>query len=273
VNGERFDRNERFFGAEGQAKIQATRLAIVGAGGLGSIVATEAAYLGIRTVAIIDGDIVTDSSLNRLLGAVPNDATKATSKVAVAERVYRAIRPDADIEPIPGWLDEPRARAAIAAADVIVGCLDDDFARLQLTGIASAARRPLLDLASDIGDEGRIYGGRVAFAEPGRRCLSCLGVLDPEELALGGLSAEQRVARDRNYGVPKGQLDVVGASVVTINGVVASLGMTELMVLLTGIRSPRITLTYLGHTGAVLPRTDEPTNPCYYCGRTTESDD
>jgi molybdopterin/thiamine biosynthesis adenylyltransferase len=273
VTGERFDRNERFFGAEGQAKIQAARLVIVGAGGLGSIVATEAAYLGIRTVAIIDGDIVTESSLNRLLGAVPDDAIKATPKVVVAERVFRAIRPDADIEAIAGWLDEPPARAAITAADVIVGCLDDDFARLTLTGIVSAARRPLLDLASDIADDGRIYGGRVAFAEPGRRCLSCLGVLDPEELALGGLTPEQRAARDRTYGVRKDALDVLGASVVTINGVVASLGMTELMVLVTGIRSPRITLTYLGHTGAVRPRTDEPTEPCYYCGRTTGSDD
>ena len=266
-DGGRFDRNERLFGAEGQARIRTTRLAVVGAGGLGSFVVPEAAYLGVGAMTVIDDDVVTESSLNRLMGAVPADVPAATPKVEVAARVARAIDPDLSVEPIKAWLTDERARAAIAAADVIVGCLDDDYARLQLNEIASDARRPLIDLASDVVDEGRHYGGRVAVALPGRRCLSCLGVLDPDELALGALSPEQRSARDRTYGIRRDALDARGASVVTINGVVASLAMTELMVLVTGLRAPRATLTYRGETGAVLVNGDDPTAACYYCGR------
>jgi hypothetical protein len=266
-NGGRFDRNERLIGAEGQAKIAATRIAVVGAGGLGSFVVPEAAYLGIATMAIIDKDVVTDSSLNRLMGAVPGDARAATPKVDVAARVVRAINPDATIDPIQAWLDDAGAQAAIEEADIVMGCLDDDFARLQLTEIASRAGKPLVDLASDVLDEGRHYGGRVAFALPKRRCLSCLGLLDAEELALGGMTEQQRAARDRIYGVSREALDRHGASVVTINGVVASLGMTEVLVYLTGLRRPRVTLTYRGETGAVHFRTEEPTSACYYCER------
>jgi hypothetical protein len=270
-DGGRFDRNERLFGADGQARIRAARLAVVGAGGLGSFVVPEAAYLGVGGMAVIDDDVVTESSLNRLMGAVPADVLAATPKVEVAARAARAIDPDLSVEPIKAWLTDARARAAISAADVIVGCLDDDYARLQLNEIASDARRPLIDLASDVVDEGRHYGGRVAVALPGRRCLSCLGVLDPVELALGALSPEQRAARDRTYGINRDLVDARGASVVTLNGVVASLGMTELMVLVTGLRSPRSTLTYRGETGAVLVNSNDPTDACYYCGRTQSS--
>jgi hypothetical protein len=266
-NNPRFDRNERFFGAEGQARIEATRIAIVGTGGLGSFVVAEAAYLGIASFALIDKDVVTPSSLNRLMGSLPEDAEQATPKVLVAERVIRAINPDATVDAVAAWLDDSAAREALSSADVLIGCLDDDFARLQLTEIASRARKPLVDLASEILDGASVYGGRVVFAQPGRRCLWCLDELDRNELMLRGLAPEQRVARDRTYGIAKSSLEERGASVVSINGVVASLAVTELMVYLTGLRAPAITLTYRADSGAVMVRRDEPTTPCPYCGR------
>ena len=263
----RFDRNERMFGATGQAKIAATRLAIVGCGGLGSAFGQQAAYLGVRSFALVDADVVTESSLNRLVGSLPGDAAAATPKVLVVQRVIRSIEPGSDVDAIEEWLDGPRARSAIVGAHVIIGCLDDDIARLELTAITSEAKRPYLDLASEVGDGAEWYGGRVLFAEPSRRCPYCLGELDPDELALAGLSREQRIARDKSYGVSTSELGTRGASVVSINSVVASLALTELMVYLTGLRPPAIGLTYRGERGVVLRRTDEPTGPCPYCGR------
>jgi hypothetical protein len=53
--------------------------------------------------------------------------------------------------------------------------------------------------------------------------------------------------------------------VVSINGVVASLAITEFIVGVTGIRPPHHLLTYYGHLGKVTVNTDEPRPDCYYC--------
>lgn len=262
----RFDRNERLFGTAGQEKIEATAIAIVGCGGLGSIFGQQAAYLGIRGFGLIDADLVTASSMNRLVGAVPADVD-TTLKVGVVERTIKSVAPDASVTTVPDWLTSAAARSTIGQANVIVACLDDDVARLELTGLAVELGKPVLDLASDVNEEGTEYGGRVVFAEPGVRCVYCLGELDPEELALANLTPQQRRARDKIYGVRRGALDHRGASVVSLNGVVASLGLTELMVCITGLRPPAIKLTYLGHHGTVRKTTQEPTGPCPYCGR------
>ena len=261
-----FDRNERFFAREGQEGIEGIRLAIVGCGGLGSILTQQAAYLGFRRFGLVDADIVTGSSMNRLVGAVPSDVDR-TPKVEVAERVIRSVDPAAEVNAVRQWLEHPNSRALVAGSDIVVGCLDDDVARLQLTELASNAHRPYFDLASDIGEGGETYGGRVVFAEPGRRCVYCLGELDAGELALAGLTPEQRAARDTVYGIRRDALGSTGASVVSINGVIASLALTELMVYVTGLRAPAIALTYRAERGAVLRRTSEPTGPCPYCGR------
>jgi tRNA A37 threonylcarbamoyladenosine dehydratase len=62
---DRYIRNEGLFGAEGQAKIAGTKVTMAGMGGLGSHVAQQLAYLGVRMFALIDFDIVTESSMNR----------------------------------------------------------------------------------------------------------------------------------------------------------------------------------------------------------------
>jgi hypothetical protein len=91
--------------------------------------------------------------------------------------------------------------------------------------------------------------------------------LDPEELARGGLDEAQRAARDRIYGVRVAALGARGASVVSLNGVVASLGLTELMVAVTGLREPAMVLRYRGDLARITRVRDEPTRPCPYCGR------
>jgi hypothetical protein len=261
----RFDRNERMFGAVGQARIVSTRIAVVGVGGLGSHVVQQAAYLGIGALVLVDADIVTESSLNRLVGARPVDV--GSLKVEVAQRLVHEVAPAAQTLAVSEWLDTQIAVAAIQTADVVFGCLDTDRARLALTALTSAAGLPYLDLATEIGPSASWYGGRVLFAEPGVRCAYCLGELDPSELALAALSEAHRVARGGSYGVHDDSLDSSGASVVSLNGIVASLAMTELLVYLTGLRRPAITLTYRGDKGVVTRRTNEPTGPCPYCGR------
>jgi hypothetical protein len=76
---------------------------------------------------------------------------------------------------------------------------------------------------------------------------------------------EDRANREAIYGVNRKLLGETGPSVVSINGVVASLAVTEFMVAVTGIRRPQRLMNYYGHQSSTRPSTDQPNQDCYYC--------
>jgi molybdopterin-synthase adenylyltransferase len=212
-------------------------------------------------------DVVTDSSLNRLVGAVDTDVAAETKKIAVAERTIKAVKPGATVVTIDGKLTGAEAKAAIARADIVFGCLDRDVHRLELTELCTRYARPCFDLATDtIGEGGElVYGGRVIFCD-GTRCLVCLPeILNQEEIARDRMSPEQREADRRIYGVDRDALAGSGPAVVSLNGVVGSLGVTEFMVYVTGLREPASQLIYRGERGSVTKSVDQPEPGCYYC--------
>ncbi len=265
----RYSRNEALFGAEGQAKIAGTKVAIVGLGGLGSHVAQQLAYLGVVEYALVDFDTVTDSSLNRLVGAVDTDVAAKTTKIAVAERTINAVRPDAAAVCVDGKVTGTEAEAVIARADVAFGCLDRDIHRLELTELCARYAKPYFDLATDTEGEGEgiVWGGRVVFCD-GSRCLVCLPkVLNQEGISRDRMSPEQRDADRRIYGIDRDALADTGPAVVSVNGVVASLAVTEFMVYVTELRDPASQLIYRGERGIVTKSVDQPEPDCYYCAR------
>jgi molybdopterin/thiamine biosynthesis adenylyltransferase len=266
VGAERFSRNERLFGAEGQKRIGATKIAIVGLGGLGSHVAQQLAYLGVANYGLLDFDIVTDSSLNRLVGAGDADVAAATKKVIVAKRTITRINLDAMVRTADDRVDGPEAEPLVRGADVVFGCLDRDLPRLQLTELCARYAKPLFDLASDVGGEADElwYGGRVLFCD-GKRCVSCLGLLDQREMARDSMSPEQREAHDRIYGIARTALENTGPMVVSINGTVASVAVTEFMALVTGLRQPFAHLNYRADQQVIRSSLDPPEPGCYYC--------
>src|SRR4051812_45302607 len=117
MESDRYSRNEALFGKEGQRKLVATKVVVVGSGGLGSPVGQQLAFAGVRDIAPIDFDVVTDSSLNRLIGAVPADVVAGTKKVVVADRTIKAINPNALVNAVDGELTDKKAVAAITRAD------------------------------------------------------------------------------------------------------------------------------------------------------------
>jgi molybdopterin/thiamine biosynthesis adenylyltransferase len=258
----RYARHIEFFGAEGQRKIAATRVAIVGVGGLGCHVAQQLAYLGVLDFALADADEVTESNLNRLVGAVPADV--GAPKVDVVARMIEAIQPEARVRKAPRQFASARPPVEFEETDVVFGCVDEDPARLELVRYASARALPYIDLASDIAPEGE-FGGRIVFATNGERCLSCLGELDQHALARAQMSSEQRAADNEIYGINRDELEEGGPSVVSINGVVASLAVTEFMSWRTGLREPVGYLNYRGDRGTVGIRADPEREFCGYC--------
>ena len=262
----RFDRQESFFGKAGQEKLRHASVAIVGVGGLGTHVAQQLALLGIGKLALIDHEELSETNRNRYVSARHDDPIPGSPKVLLGERMVKAFNPDVIVETVPYELCSPQAFEAVNASDFVMGCLDSAGPRLVLTELCAAYSRPYFDLATEIHPgEPLVYGGHLCFSN-GEGCLVCLEELDVAEAQRDLATPEAQAERRRIYGVEHQDLAESGPSVVSLNGVVASLGVTELLLELVGIRKARAFLRYRADLATVTARRDPPRHGCYYCG-------
>jgi molybdopterin/thiamine biosynthesis adenylyltransferase len=261
---DRYSRNELLFGAEGQKRIAGARVGVVGLGGLGSHVGQQLAYLGVLDYVLVDDDAVSGSSLNRLVGARVGDV--GAPKVVVAERLITAVQPSASIVTVEHGLPAPKTLKALSDRTHIIGCVDREAPRLQLTDLSSQERIIYIDTATDVEMDGE-YGGRIVVAAGGNGCLFCLGQIDQEELRREQMTPEQRHVHDATYGIDQGALHGAGPSVVSLNGVVASLAINEFMVSVTEMGDPAGHLIYRARSRRLTRSIDSPSPTCPYCGR------
>lgn len=263
---ERSDRNIRFFGKNGQDRLRATKVSIVGVGGLGTHVCQQLSYLGVSEIRAIDHEELDLTNLNRYVTAYADDPIPGSRKVELCERQILRIDPSIVVKKVHAPLRSAVAFQAIQSADYIFGCVDNEGSRLILTELCSAYARPYFDLATEIiPDNEPTYGGRVCVAWNGNGCLVCLDELDLQEAQRDLANSAARCDVQAIYGVDADFLNNKGPSVISINGVIASLGITEFMLMATGIREPRKLLTYRGQLGIVAANLDKPTPDCYYC--------
>jgi ThiF family protein len=266
MDGEREDRNVRLFGRDGQDRIHETKVVVVGIGGVGTHLVQQLSLLGVRRFVLLDGEQLERTNLNRYVGARADDPIPGTPKVALGERIIRSVESTADVEKIGHSVLSARGLAAVTSGNVVFGAVDDEGVRLALTEWCASFARPYIDVASDVDAvDGLRYGGRVCVAWDGTGCLACLGALDVAAAQQSFLGEAQRRDRAAIYGVPAAALEGPGPSVVSINGVVASLAVTEFMVAVTDMRPPHRLLTYRADLGGVSIGRDLPDPQCYYC--------
>jgi molybdopterin-synthase adenylyltransferase len=263
----RYARQVLAFGEEGQKKIEAVRVGIVGLGGLGSQLAQAMAHLGVRTFVLVDDDGTDPTSLNRLIGAQPSDAADRRLKVRVAEDHVHRINPGAEVVPLPKNLRSREALERLIGCPVIFGAVDHDGPRLILMELAAAYGAVLIDCATEIVvEEGQLsdFGGRVVVARPGDFCLGCAGEIDREAAKQ---ELETPLTRSLRQAHGYGLSDrMPSPSVVSLNGVIANIAVTEFLVMTTGIREPNRCLVYHGLRGNVNLRTDSRRDDCFTCG-------
>ena len=260
----RYDRQVRAFGSEGHERIASSRVVIAGLGGIGSIVAMELAHLGVQDIVVIDDDRIEDSNLNRLLGATPDDVGRL--KVDFAAEQYLRLQPEAHVATVPAQIRDQAAIAAAANADVLFGCVDTDSGRLILNELAVTHAIPYIDCGTGINaSDGLIdnAGGRVIVWVPGRPCLLCCREIDRAVAAAEIESDEQRAFR-RREGYVTGA-NITEPAVISLNGTVASLAVTEFLALVTGYRPAKHYTYYDMLDQRVGPRLVERDPRCFTC--------
>lgn len=274
-----FARQELALGAHGQARLRDLRVAVVGLGGIGSLVSMQLAHLGVREIVLIDGDIVDASNLSRIVGATKEDVGR-TTKVGVAARYAESLGLTGRVESHAEYLSSTHA-AVLAGCDLIVSGVDRQMPRAMLNRLAYRHAVRLIDLGTvfRVGGTGTIIGdaGRVVVVGPGNPCLGCWGHLDPHALRIESLSQEQREAEE-NAGYIEGASEAQ-PSVIAFNASVAGAGVIEVLRFATafaGADAPPMRLAFSFGEGTVRRNALAGDRRCEICGEgraidTTES--
>ncbi len=154
-------------GLEGQARLAAASVLIVGAGGLGSPLSLYLAAAGVGRIGVIDGDRVESSNLHRQV--LYTTADEGESKAEAAARHLQALNPQVVIEPMAQRLTAENALEIISRYSVVADGTDS-FATRYLVNDACVAA----DVPNVFASVNRFDGQASVFATPDGPCYRCL---------------------------------------------------------------------------------------------------
>jgi adenylyltransferase/sulfurtransferase len=156
-------------GIEGQQRLLAARVLIIGVGGLGSPVAMYLAASGVGHLVLVDHDRVELTNLQRQ--PIHNTNTLGLLKVESAKLAIAALNPEVRISAIDRKLDEHELVAEVKAADAVVDCSDNLLTRFAVNRACVIAKKPLVSGAV-VRFEGQVSVFRAEL--PDSPCYACL---------------------------------------------------------------------------------------------------
>jgi molybdopterin/thiamine biosynthesis adenylyltransferase len=257
----RFDRQVRAFGDEGQRVLRKLNVAVVGAGGTGSLVIQQIAHLGVGSVLLIDPDRVDVTNLNRVAGAGHKDI--GLRKVEVATRLIHAIDDAIVVQAIAGDIRDAPTLRNLLDVDFFFCSTDSDGSRAVINQFAYQYLIPGIDMGVVIQvEEGNIgqIAGRVQMLSGGLPCLVCAEVLNSEAVRRDLLS---EVARKLDPYIP-GE-GIAQPAVISINGIAASWAVTMFLAAVVGVPLSTRYLRLRMERGVSSPIGLAPNPSCYVC--------
>ena len=198
-------------GGSGQERLLGARVALVGAGGLGSPAGLYLAAAGVGTLGVIDDDRVELSNLQRQVAHTTRRVGE--SKAASARAAFEALNPDCRVVPHAERLTAANARELLGGYDLVLDGSDNFPTRYLVNDACVLLAKPLVS--------GAVYRfeGQVTTILPGTGpCYRCLFETPPPA---GTVPSCQEAG-------------VLGA----VTGVVGTLQAVEALKLLLGIGDP-----------------------------------
>jgi adenylyltransferase/sulfurtransferase len=171
LHDDRYSRQILFreIGAEGQRKISAAQVAIVGCGATGSAIASLLARAGVGTIRIIDRDYVEPSNLQRQTLFEESDASESLPKAIAAARRIAAFNSEIVVEPEVADLTPANIESLLRGANVILDGTDNFETRYLLNDYAVKHVVPWIYTAA-VGS----YGLTLNVLPGITACLACI---------------------------------------------------------------------------------------------------
>jgi len=157
-------------GGEGQARLLASRVLVVGAGGLGSPLLLYLAAAGVGTLGVVDDDTVDLTNLQRQI--VHTTASVGRPKVDSAADTLAAVNPEVRVERHRLRLTADNAARLIAGYDVVADGSDNFDTKFLLNDACYFAKRPLVGGAI-LRFAGQVYTFK-AYEEGDWPCYRCI---------------------------------------------------------------------------------------------------
>ena len=155
-------------GGAGQQRLKASRIAVIGAGGIGSAAIPALAGAGVGRITIIDGDSVELSNLQRQ--PLYRSDQIGQGKAMLAAGFVNALNPFVEVLPIACRIDASNAADLLANHDLILDGTDNFATRLIVSDTAVALGIPLVSAAAaQFQGQIGLFRGHVAGA-PCYRC-------------------------------------------------------------------------------------------------------
>jgi molybdopterin-synthase adenylyltransferase len=172
---ERYSRQILFagIGEAGQRRLLASRVAMVGCGALGTVLANYLVRAGVGFLRIIDRDFVEPSNLQRQTLFDESDARDSLPKAIAAERRLRAINSSVSVEGIVADIGPRNAEELLSGFNLILDGTDNFETRHLLNDAAVKLNTPWI-YAAAVGS----YGVTMTIRPGATACLACL--LTPE---------------------------------------------------------------------------------------------
>jgi adenylyltransferase/sulfurtransferase len=161
-------------GLEGQRRLEAARVLVVGAGGLGSPVLAYLAAAGVGRLIVVDDDVVDVTNLQRQV--LFDTADIGAPKAARAADRLRALNPQIAVDAVQARFDASNARELVALADVVVDASDSFETRYLVNDACVLEGKP--DVSGSIF---RFDGQVSVFGAGDGPCYRCLYPEAPPE--------------------------------------------------------------------------------------------
>ena len=170
-------------GEDGQERLLASRMLVIGAGGLGSPVVFYLAAAGVGHITILDDETVELTNLNRQI--LHTTASIGTSKVKQAAAAAAALNPAIEIIPRRERLDAANVDSLLRAHDLVIDCSDNVETRYLLGDAAYRTGTPLV-----FGGAVRSEGQLALFhsGTPDSPCFRCVFPAMPDAKQAPGCS-------------------------------------------------------------------------------------